>query len=221
MALTIGVVIPCHKPHIPLLGRLLWSINNQTHLPDMVIVSCSSSDESDILYKEQDYKFSLKIYTHSDKRNAAQNRNFGTRQLDTDIITYFDADDIMHPQRIEIINKSFINYPDIKLLLHSLQLFPNDLKFQKYNIDKIDIERGAFYVCKWGSICHKYNKLNIANGNCSIPKNIFTEIQFIETSDGFGKEDTLFNSTIINKYSDNSFYCQCDLTWYFPSRASC
>ena len=137
MTLTIGIVIPCHKPHIPLLGRLLWSINNQTHPPDRVIVSCSSSEETDILYRENDYKFPLKIYTHSGRLNAAQNRNFGTRQINTDIVAYIDGDDVMHPQRIEVIHKAFITHPNMKLLLHNYQQDPSEFNFPKYVFDDI------------------------------------------------------------------------------------
>lgn len=218
MSPTIGIVVPCHKPHIPLLGRLLWSINNQTRLPDMVIVSCSSSEGSDILYKEDDYKFPLKIYTHSERLNAAQNRNFGSRQINTDIISYFDCDDIMHPQRVEIIYKAFIQYPEMKLLIHSLQLSPTNFNFIKYDMDAINFEKAELYVCRWGSICHKRDyKIGIMNSGCSISRKIFDEIQYSEIPEHIGKEDTLFNAAIINKYSDNVFYCNCDLTWYFPT----
>jgi glycosyltransferase involved in cell wall biosynthesis len=215
---TIGVVIPCYKNHIPQLGRLLWSINSQTHLPDMVVVSCSSSEDSDVLYREEDYKFPLKIFTHKERLNAAQNRNFGTQQINTDIVSYIDGDDIMHPQRIEIIDKAFTTYPDIKLLLHSLSILVDDFKFPKYNVTEVDFEKSAFYVCRWGSVCHKHDiKMRIMNSCCSIPKNVFNEIQYSETSENIGKEDTVFNATIINRYENNAYYCKYDLTWYFPN----
>lgn len=218
MSQTIGLVIPCYKRHIPLLGRLLWSINIQTHLPDMVVVSCSSSEESDILYKEDDYKFPLKIYTHSERLNAAQNRNFGTRRINTDIVVYIDGDDVMHPQRIEIIHKAFTKYPNMKLLLHNNEYDSDNFNFPKYVVDDIIFEQNAMYVCNWGSVCHKhYRPTGIMNSCCSISRKIFDEIQYIETSEALTREDTLFNATIINKYANDVFYCNYFLTWYFPS----
>lgn len=215
---TIGLVIPCYKLHIGLLGRLLWSINNQTQMPDMVIVSCSSSDETDIIYDEKNYNFPLKIFTHIEKRNVAQNRNFGSKQLNTDIITYFDADDIMHPQNIEIIHKCFTEYPNTRLFLHSLRISPNNLDFPKYNLDEINFECDPFYVCQYGAINHKYDSsMRIMNSNCAIPQKTFEEIQYIETQEGYGKEDTLYNAYLVNKYWNDVIYCTCELTWYFPS----
>ena len=218
MSPTIGLVIPCYKPHIGLLSRVLWSINNQTRTPDMVIISCSSSEESDIPYKESDYNFPIKFFTHIEKRNVAQNRNFGSRQLNTDIITYFDADDIMHPQRIEIIYQCFLKYPNTRLFLHSLRIHPDNMNFPKYDINAINFECDPCYVCRWGAVNHKHDtQARIMNSNNAIPKKMFDELQFIETPEGYGKEDTLYNACIINKYGNDAVYCNCELTWYFPS----
>jgi hypothetical protein len=221
MTLTIGVVIPCYKAHIPLLGRVLWSINRQSRLPDMVIVSCSSSEESDILYRSEDYKFPLKIYTHRDLRNTSQNKNFGTSQINTDIVTYFDSDDIMHPQRIETIYECFNKYPNTKLLIHSLRISPTDLNFPKYDIQDIEFEYDPFYICEWKSIKYKYNNmLGITNGNSSIIRTLFKEIQFDETDKSYGKEDVNFNVEILKKYWNDVALCKCELTWYFQSGTS-
>ena len=217
---TIGIVIPCYKPHIGLLKRVLDSIEKQTKKPDMVIVSCSSSEPSDIPYTQEDYSFPFKIYTHKEKKNISENKNFGTRLINTDIVTYFDADDIMHPQRIEIIYNGFIKYPNMKLLIHSLRLNPIDLNYPKYDINYINYEMDTFYICKWGALNFKNkSNRNIHNSHSSIKKSLFDEIQYVETPDAKGFEDTLFNRTLINKYPNNGFigYCECDLTWYFPS----
>lgn len=220
MVLRIGVVIPCYKPHINLLKRLFDSIENQTKKPDMVIVSCSSSEDSDIPYKQEDYSFNFKIYTHKEKKITAQNKNFGARLINTDIITFFDADDIMHPQRIEIIYNGFIKNTNMKLLIHSLCINLTDLNFPLYDINNINYHVDPFYVCNWGSLVFKNSyQYNITNGHCSIHKTIFDEIQFIESTDVLGREDTIFNTTIVNKYPNNNYvgFCNCELTWYYPS----
>ena len=118
---SIGIAICAFYGHILPLKKALESIEGQTKKPDMVIVSCSSCEQKDIPYTPQMYSFPLMIITHRDKKNAAQNRNFAAELLQTDIICFFDADDIMHPQRIEIIHNCFMTY-DIKLFLHNTQL---------------------------------------------------------------------------------------------------
>lgn len=220
MSLTIGVVIPCYKPHIGVLKNVLDSIEKQTQKPNMVIVSCSSSDESDIPYKHEDYSYPLKIYTHREKRNISENKNFGTRLINTDIVVYFDADDIMHPQRIEIIYNGFIKNPNMKLLLHSYRLNPTDFNYPIYDINNINYEIDPYYICRWGSVQLKrfFNK-TIHNSHAAIKKSLFDEIQYVETPDAKGFEDTLFNRTLINKYPNSGFigYCDYELTWYYPS----
>ena len=99
--MKLGVAIPCFINHIEQCYVLLESINQQTRIPDQVVVSCSSSKETDFIKRE--YKFPLIVITTEDKQIAAQNRNAAAKLLDTDIIAFMDADDIMHPQRIEIL----------------------------------------------------------------------------------------------------------------------
>ena len=104
--ITIGVAISCYQGHLEALGNLLESINLQSRKPDMVIVSCSSYDASNATatpYSSKKYSFPYHIFFHSEKKNAAENRNIAASYLTTDIITFIDADDIMHPQRIAVI----------------------------------------------------------------------------------------------------------------------
>jgi glycosyltransferase involved in cell wall biosynthesis len=123
--MKIGVAIPAYIGHIERLFNLLDSIQNQTVIPDKVVVSCSSSKNSDFeldcyLEKLQQYTFSLEIITSEEKKNAAQNRNIAASKLsDVDYITFIDADDVMHPQRIEI-------------LLNVFQLHESDIVLHNY-----------------------------------------------------------------------------------------
>jgi glycosyltransferase involved in cell wall biosynthesis len=113
--MKIGVAVPCYIGHVNQLLHLLDSLENQTVLPDKVVVSSSSTEELHICKK---YSFPLAIITCINKKNAAENRNIAaSKLLDMDYITFFDADDIMHPQRIEILHKVINeNQSDIILL---------------------------------------------------------------------------------------------------------
>ena len=104
--MKIGVAIPAYVGHIEKLFQLLDSIQSQTIIPDEVVVSCSSTKKTDFelncyIEKLKKYTFSLEIITSEEKKNAAQNRNIAASKLsDVDYITFIDADDVMHPQRI-------------------------------------------------------------------------------------------------------------------------
>ena len=110
---TIGVAIPCYHGHITILTTLLDNIEKQSRKPDMVVVSCSGVQSM----PQQKYSYPLKIVMTPDKLNTAQNRNIAASMLDTDIISFMDADDQMHFQRLEIIEKAFEN--DIVIFLHN------------------------------------------------------------------------------------------------------
>lgn len=113
---SLGVVIPCHKPYIPLLGQCLDSIEFQTAKPDRVVVVCSSSQPTDIPTSYAGYSFPLTIITREDIRNQSQNRNEGAALVGTDYVSFFDADDVMHPQRVHYLRAYM---PQTDLLLHS------------------------------------------------------------------------------------------------------
>ena len=103
---TIGVAIPCYKPHIPKLIRLLQSIEYQTVKPIQVAISCSSCQPSDFP-KLPEYSFEVIIVTTGKKQNTAVNRNIASKMLTTDRISFIDADDLMLPPRLEFIQKAF------------------------------------------------------------------------------------------------------------------
>lgn len=103
---SIGVAIPCHEPYHRYLSELLGSIANQTVKPNKVVISCSSwlfDSRIDTNYKGLD----LTILYTTQKQNPSQNRNAAASILYTDFISFFDADDIMHPQRIQFVLDTF------------------------------------------------------------------------------------------------------------------
>jgi hypothetical protein len=102
---TIGVAIPCYGPHITKLTPLLQSIEAQTRRPDQVVIMCSGARAADVAQVDRDWSFPLDIQATTDRRNAAQNRNAAARILTTDLVSYIDADDRMHPQRLEIVTQ--------------------------------------------------------------------------------------------------------------------
>lgn len=216
--LTIGVAIPCYKGHIAVLRYLLDSIEKQTRRPDKVVVSCSSSVPSDIPTNYFGYSFHLAIYTHEEVKNAAQNRNVASSYLDTDVVTFIDADDQMHPQRIEIMETCFKN-PAIAVLLHCYDR-TSDRDFEMHTDDEFPFEYNKIFVCPWRSVQHiNYPRADIIhNGQITVRKKVLDHVHFREESDFFGREDTFFAGDVILSYPNQNAYCPLRLTKYSPSR---
>ncbi|MDE3045942.1 MAG: glycosyltransferase family 2 protein [Verrucomicrobiota bacterium] len=115
-------MIPCAAQHFVHLEPLLDLLAQQTRLPEEVVVSLSevvrlekrAMDE----LEEREWPFQLKILRHEGKRSAGMNRNLACKAVTGDLIICQDADDIPHPQRVEIVGYLFEHYA-ITHLLHT------------------------------------------------------------------------------------------------------
>jgi len=121
--MLIAVVVPTYRAHFIFLESLLENIGQQTRAPNLVVIRASSSQVEDIPFLEElatrSWPFPLKILPTSAKQYAAQNRNEGSDAVPEffDAISYFDSDDLMHPRRIELVEKMLEKGADV--VLHS------------------------------------------------------------------------------------------------------
>jgi glycosyltransferase involved in cell wall biosynthesis len=225
--MKIGVAIPAYIGHIEGLFKLLDSIQNQTVIPDKVVVSCSSTKKSDLeldcyFEKVKQYSFYLEIITTEEKKSAAQNRNIAASKLtDMDYITFIDADDTMHPQRIEILLKVFQEH-DSDIILHNYHNSQtHDSITKKIESDTIDIRQNSLKQCYSGCITHKYyydTNDKIHHGHVSIKQTIFKYVQFPEEPEFYTKEDCIFCYRVFslpNNIKDS--YIVNELSYYKPS----
>ena len=227
--MKIGVAIPAYIGHIDSLFKLLDSIQNQTIIPDKVVVSCSSTKHSvfDLdLYSEKmkDYTFPLQIITSEEKKNAAQNRNIAAYKLSVmDYITFIDADDIMHPQRIEILLNTFQEH-DSDIILHNYFIgvaFEKDL-FKKIDSCDINVRANSLRQCYSGCITHKYyydTNDKITHGHVSVKQCVFNQLQFPEEPEFYTKEDCVYCHRVFSIPNIKDSYIANELTYYKPSNS--
>lgn len=216
--ITIGVAIPCYQGHLSALEHLLESIERQSRKPDMVVVSCSSAVSHVNPYSSRKYSFPYVIVFHSEKKNAAENRNIAASYLTTDIITFIDADDTMHPQRLAVVETCFTKYRHIAILIHNCKMDSNE-PFEHYdNLDAFHFNR--LFQCPNGSTQHMdYLYMNgiLHNGQPSVPREVFVGLPFDESPASHGKEDTVFCTRIISMFPQQTAYCPYQLSGYTPS----
>jgi len=211
--MSIGIAICCYKGHLPYLARLLYSLEQQTRQPDQVVVSCSSANKDDIPIIQ--CPFPLTIVTHAEKKNASQNRNYAAWSLSTDIVCFFDADDVMHPQRLEWIERGFQDH-NTMILIHNI-ICDVSQRFTKYDIPRFYPNRLS--VCPWGAtqLHLSLPDARVHNGHVTVRREAWQEYPFPEGEDAYGKEDTVFCTTIISAYSNQTLYCYDALSKYYPS----
>jgi hypothetical protein len=120
-ALTTTLIIPCHSAHAKYLYNLLRIYENQTDPPNEIVISLSDSNNVETgiinLLENNQWIFPIKLIQSKQKLFAGQNRNIACKHASNEIFICQDADDIPHPQRIEVI-KYFFNKLQLDFLLH-------------------------------------------------------------------------------------------------------
>jgi glycosyltransferase involved in cell wall biosynthesis len=210
MRQTIGVAIPCYKHHANLIPRCLASIEAQTVKPDAVVISCSSSCVSDIPVLPT-YSFPLTLLVSSEKRNAAENRNIAAQNLRTDLISFFDVDDIMHPQRLESLG-------DCDITLHSF-LIGDEQPFQMYSrlITFANILRRAPSGC---AVLETDISAPIHHAHVTVKREILSRVQFRTDPQYARREDSLFCGDVLALPNITSLYIANPLSRYYETGAT-
>ena len=111
--LRVSVVIPCAGKHVSLLPTLLEHLSTQTRIPDEIVVSTSGCALSEVPSLDVELVHSKRLLS------AGANRNRASAIASSDVLIYQDADDVPHPQRVEIIAAMFERY-EIDHLMHFL-----------------------------------------------------------------------------------------------------
>jgi glycosyltransferase involved in cell wall biosynthesis len=207
----IGVAVSCYVNHLPLLIDLLDSIENQTRKPDKVVVSCSSTKQEDELKLIKEYTYPYEIIYTPEHKNAASNRNIAIAQLlDMEYITFMDADDIMHPQRIEILVRT-MEETDGDIILHNFSYQNNfkPIKHFQYTINEL-------YVSPSGCIMSSYD-YPLHHSQSTVRRYILEFVRFCEDPEYNRKEDCLFCKQVFELKNVVNVYIMNELSWYRPS----
>ena len=216
--MKIGVAIPCYCGHINNLFNLLDSIDSQTIIPNKVVVSSSSTDN---LYIDKKYKFDLELIVIKEKLNAAMNRNNAiSKLLDMDYVTFIDADDIMHPQRIEILLNAF-KTNDSDIILHNYQTNPFSDKNIFEPINNIKVRTDTLIKSWSGCITHinGYNDRidKIHHSQVTVKRWILDLVKFPEEIEFNRKEDSVFCYRVFCLPNIKHSYILNELSYYSPS----
>ncbi|KAL3795061.1 hypothetical protein HJC23_006382 [Cyclotella cryptica] len=138
---TITVAIPSIREDIDVnLPRLKKSIEAQTSLPDEVVLVVSG------VQPEECPRFNeWKVICHQPLIHAGIARNLVWERASSELVSFFDADDQMYPERISAIRSYFMQHPDLQLLLHSFSADP--LKDHNASVVKsVELDGHAIYA---------------------------------------------------------------------------
>lgn len=214
--MRLGVAIPCYKRHIGVLKRCLDGIEAQTRRPDMVVVSCSSCNPEDI--PTYSYSFQLQVLTTKEHQNAATNRNLAANHLlvSCDVISFFDCDDVMHPQRLQCIEEQFQHY-SCDIVLHNFWL-DEECAQPFEEIKSFQVEKNVLRKAPTGcAVVDGRYHLRIHHSQVSVSAFVFGRIQFKEDPGNERREDAIFCGDVLNMPNVQSVYVHTPLSKYNPS----
>jgi hypothetical protein len=166
---TLCLAIPCYKPHLEGLNKLLDSVRSQTRKPDQVIIVSSESQASDAkdIILDNGWLLCLK----SDYANASMNRNLLAQLSNCDIISFIDADDTMHERRCELIAQQFENDSTLDVVTHGFNFIGEP------NIIEVNTNKDIKLEYKYGYLIPETNQ-RIHNGHISLKRSIFDKITY-------------------------------------------
>lgn len=180
--MKVSVIVPCVYRHFFWLSGLLESYENQTVKPDEVVISLSEVEKlnpkeiNDL--ENGNWSFKLILIRHKAKIIDGENRTIAMDKSTGEILLFSDADDISHPQRVEISKFIIENY-QVDHILHSLthsrsQFKIYDLKnltFLKFNTFT-DVQRYA-----------SSNRVPITSGSPCFTRKIAAALKWHGTAD--------------------------------------
>lgn len=177
--MTLGIAIPAHVNHLFGLKKLLMTISQSTVLPKQVSVSVSSFDGNLDL---GNYPFELIITTTNERKNACENRNTAAKKLKTDIISFIDADDLVHVKMVEYLVEAFKK--GAKAVVHDY--YQNADRESDWYISEIGpLDYHHEYVDtaleNWSFAINSKQHRDYACGHISVKKNIFDKIFYDES----------------------------------------
>jgi glycosyltransferase involved in cell wall biosynthesis len=188
-----SLIVPCHYTHAEHLIDLLKAYAQQTELPDEIVISLSEADHANQealkKIKNNSWPFPVLILTSSDKHSAGQNRNIACSHATGDIFIMQDADDMPHPQRIEII-KHFFQTHTVDHVAHFYSLSSKSSSIH-YDLTSIPVVS-----------CNNLNKFggSVANGPVAIARHVFEKVQWPQSLIG---EDVAFNKAVYAIFKNN------------------
>jgi hypothetical protein len=139
------------------------------------------------------------------------------RQLKTDLISFFDVDDVMHPQRLEAVCLAFQSYPETQIVLHSYTEPHESQTFESYSTIELKpntLKRApsgcAIYEPNWRAKIH-HSQATVAS---SIP------IRFHEEASYERREDALYCGEVLSLPSCQNVYLPQSFSLYFMEGAT-
>lgn len=182
-----SVLIPCTTKHVPLLAALLSHYAAQTTKPNEVVIAISGTD---VVPRLSPQPYRLHVLTDPLPAYAGKNRNRAADASSGDVLIYQDADDVPHPQRIEIAKYLFGNF-FVEHLLHTYTKAEISQTWLAQRHTPTHVTARACYEAY--SYTHEFT-----NGNVMTTREVFRRVRWPE--DIRRGQDVVYNHSVRDRF---------------------
>lgn len=223
--ITLG--IPCIPEDIPKLESLIHNINKQTRPPDNIIIALSETPNKKAKILENNLnklsKSPLTISNVEHKAYSGINRNRVADTIKKDnrrvYIAFLDADDHMHPQRLELAEK-IITQNNCIGLVHGLTMKDNSNDVFDLKKTKLWDGRGLYGYHRKVPISQHLDLrgLNLHHGHPIYSLGVFDNVRFTNRRRG---QDAEMLRNVLDYYGDvphNVNFLELPLSIYYPRK---
>lgn len=221
--------------HNGCLQKSLESIRRQTFLPKAVILVVSNTNRSSSDIQNELTHFlgpvQLKVKVHRARLMQSEGRNVATSYTTSDLVSFMDADDFSHPQRLEIITREFSRHKKLRMCLHEYVTGTAETASwfaRKFSLSELRRVKGTRYLCKAELMSRHQPHLDLLvhHAHVTVRKEVFTRHLFDETAAAYRIEDSLFVRDIIAETchvhrAGDLRYIQLPLSFYTTRRDQC
>lgn len=222
--LTVSVCIPAIPSDMKLsLPRLLESIQTQTHAPLEVIIVMSNVTTIDCKTFDEELKSiltssKLLLYCLHKLQYQSLSRQNASALAQGTIISFIDADDVMYPNRIEVIVAMFLKYkPFMVLHAFSRDVIPpfND-KWKKARIfDGIEL----YDIAENTRSQHAWVMSQMMHSQVSVLRDVCRLVEYRTDKQFYRIEDSWFVRDVIKYFgrkNNTAIFIDTSLTRHVP-----
>jgi len=187
------------------LQEALKSIKSQSVWPTEVVVSlsgCSHTEAEKIKRSLQRALFPIElILSHVEPiQNQAKSRNIAVASSTGELISFLDADDMVHPSRTQIIESAFSLDDQLVILLHAYTIDNEDVNWVHTSWTGLGPFIPTPQVCA-DEVETRPVKVNLGlyvhHAHSTVRRSVLNFHRFDEASDAYRSEDSLFVREIL------------------------
>ena len=233
---SISVCIPAIPRDIDsgCLHELMHSIRRQSARAAEIVISMSNATYSQARHartiaQESVAQVPVRVLRSSDISVQGMSRNNAALLSDADIISFIDADDKMHPHRIQAIQETFRERADLQVLLHGYT------DREEFDWESTSLLAPSGYaVVEKEEICKSelrtrhqpHLDIFVHHAHVTVKRSIFKEFSYDESPEAYRKEDSLFVRDVVaaacsRQNVSDLLFLEAPLSFYRSKRVPC